>query len=480
MKYVILWLLSLCLTFSPFSGFSIGIMNVMSNVNNAKPEPVIEQEPVDKPAEIPVEEPQGRNITLNNTLDLDGYCTIMIPSEYFTLRDDSTFVKKSIRYNDKKSKAIMSYVTNISEDADIPGYIVREAAGLDIVTNSKHEVEYKSGTWMVVPANKEIDNCYPTVYYITSEDETTAFWIRVDRHKDTDEEEFEEVITAIIDSYNLYYIGGTVFDTPTGGYYAENDVVGQEVVGDTTDYKKNEQGNEVWDSGDTGFDRRAEIASKWDSMEIIIDDNKIKLPCTLKDIEEAGFTPNDNNIKTDTYHIEPDLARDVMCSNEKGTNITLSFYNDSKTELRDISECTVIKIDIDTSEFVAVAPSEEDTSEENTENEDGSETDPESESDESTESDEEDSSEEDSTDPESVMNGDREFDNITHSIILPRGILLNVYTQDILDSYGEPNDKYRSESRLVYTWKKDGKYFTLECGAVKNIKHITMSTMENK
>ena len=522
MKYIILWLLSLCITFSPFGGFSIGVINFSNSVNkNKEPEPV--EEPVVEPAVAPVVEPEGRKITLNNTLDLDGYCTIMIPSEYWTLNtEDSTFTKKIVRYKDKKSRIIMSYLVNISDDADIPGYITREAAGLDIVTNSKHNVEYESGTWVVIPAEEVIDNCYCTVYYITSKDETTAFWMRVNRHEDTDEEEFNEVIDTIINSYNMYYIGGTIFDTPTSGFYAENNVDDHGVVSDTTDYKKNTQDNNVWDSDKQGFDFKADISSKWDSMEVIVDDHKLTLPCSLQDLQEADFTPNDTNVKTDTYYIESGASKEIVFSNSKGTMITMTFLNDSNTELKDISECAAVKIDIDTSEFISVINGEngtaepeegsEVTNEDNTEESNEETVDTEENSD-TNNSDSEDSNEEnnteennteennteennteennteenntededsDSTDPVNVMQGEKEFDNITHSVILPKGIMLNVYTQDIIDSYGEPNDRYRSESKLVYTWKKDGKYMTLECGAVKNIKHITLSTMENK
>lgn len=507
MKYIILWLLSLCITFSPFGGFSIGVINFSNSVNkNKEPEPV--EEPVVEPTVAPVVEPEGRKITLNNTLDLDGYCTIMIPSEYWTLNtEDSTFTKKIVRYKDKKSRIIMSYLVNISDDADIPGYITREAAGLDIVTNSKHNVEYESGTWVVIPAEEVIDNCYCTVYYITSKDETTAFWMRVNRHEDTDEEEFNEVIDTIINSYNMYYIGGTIFDTPTSGFYAENNVDDHGIVSDTTDYKKNTQDNNVWDSDKQGFDFKADISSKWDSMEVIVDDHKLTLPCSLQDLQEADFTPNDTNVKTDTYYIESGASKEIVFSNSKGTMITMTFLNDSNTELKDISECAAVKIDIDTSEFISVINGEngtaepeegsEATNEDNTEESNEETVDTEENSD-TNNSDSEDSNEgnnteennteenntededSDSTDPVSVMQGEKEFDSITHSVILPKGIMLNVYTQDIIDSYGEPNDRYRSESKLVYTWKKDGKYMTLECGAVKNIKHITLSTMENK
>lgn len=507
MQYIILWLLILCLTFSPFSGLSVGVMNFMSSTTNNEPE--VEPEPVIQPTEAPVEEPQGRKITLNNTLDLDGYCTIMIPSEYWTLnQEDSTFTKKITKYKDKKSKIIMSYLVNISDDADIPGYITRESAGLDIVTNSKHDVEYKSGTWTVIPAEEVIDGCYCTVYYITSKDESTAFWMRVNRHEDTDAEEFEEVITAIIDSYNMYYIGGTVFDTPTGGYYAEHGADDQGIVSDTTDYKKNTQENNVWDSDQQGFDFTADISLRWDSMEIIVDDHKLTLPCTLKDMEEADFKPNDPNVKYDTYFIDAGKSKDILFSNSKGTIVTMTFLNDSNKDLKDISECAAVKIDIDTSSFVAVANKdvdetnenneetneengEEQTTDEQTTDEQTKENNEQAEENEQTdetgeqtgeESGEqtEEESEEENTDPVSVMQGEKEFDSITHSIILPKGIMLNVYTQDIIDSYGEPNDRYRSESQLIYTWKKDGKYMRLECGAVKNIKHITISTMENK
>jgi len=403
---------------------------------------------------------KNNKVTLNNTLDLDGYCNIKIPSEYFDVLDESSFTRKVLRYKDKKTKVIMSYVTGIEEGTDIPGYIVREAADLDIVTNSKYNEELETGTWTIVPSEKPIDNNYPTVYYLLSEDETSAFWVRTNVYEESLGEEFDGIIREILNSIITYYGHGTVFNTPETGYYQDGEVDGAETIANTEEYNENTDENTVFDTGNYGYDLSAEIGLKWSDLEILVDGTKIKVPCTLQDMNEAGFKINDSKVISEdgTYPIGPS-GNDKIDFIKDGVTITSTFKNESNTDMMDIAECTITKIEINTTTFITKSEEEVDAAEEYIEQ----------------------SLEEDiDADTERLPERLKVFDSVGgHNVVLPGKIMINIYVQDLLDQYGDPNQTIRQKNMNVFTWddKDAGKQLVIGCGLVKNIQYISMSSM---
>lgn len=523
MRFIVTFLMIFSLLFGQYQPMSIPYIK-MFNTYKAHDEkvkqelakqPVVDMTPM---VSVP-DEGTDMTIKLNNTLDFDGYCTIRIPSKYFTvITEETTFTRKVIRYKDKRTRLEMNYVRNMDRDADVPGYIVREAAGVDIVTNSKHDVEYESGTWTVVPADKPIDGVNVRVYYIAEQNDNdgsqSAFWIRANVYPDTDNEEFEKVLTEILNSYNMYYLGNPIFEVPTGGFYADHDVSG-DTIADTTDWKDNSQDHTVFQTEDQGFVFGASISSNWRDMEIIIDDNLIKLPCTLQDFYDAGFVINDPKVKTDQVSIMSGTSIKYMVSNKNGTAVELTALNTSNSDRRTVYECDVVKLDIDTSKFVLVAGengessesengeasgenSGEQSTEENsektseevgTENESGTEEQTgetgTEESETEAEESETEAEESEQVETETVVNlgqvpFEQEYDGIAkdHKVVLACGVTLNIYTTDLLAAYTDNGLNITTEPETaVYTWKFENKSMTIKTGLIKNIKHITLSTI---
>lgn len=453
---------------TPMQSLSIPVI-AYNNANNRIEAEIAAKEELERQLQAELEakrlleeKESDTEIVMNNTLDLDGYCTIRIPNKYFEVSGESTFTKKVLRYKDKKSKVIMGYVTGIGEGTDIPGYIVREAAGLDIVTNSKYDEEMESGAWTVVPANKVIDNNYQTVYYIVSKDENSAFWVRTNVYEESVGDEFDKVIHEILNTYSCYYGGGTVFETPETGYYGDGNIGGDDTIANTDDYSQNTGENTVFNTGNYGYDVSADIGLKWSDMEVLIDNAKVRVPCLLEDIIGAGFELNDDKVvSTDgTYPIEKS-STDKLAFTRDGVEIDCHFYNESNSDMKDISECTITKIEINTTKFISKSNEEVKEIEQNIEK-----------------ALEEDAEE----DTERISEKDKVFDLVGgHSIVLPGKVMINIYVQDLLDQYGDPSQTIRQKDMSIFIWedKEGGKQMTLGCGLVKNIKYISMSSMND-
>jgi hypothetical protein len=458
MSTIVNWLLILSLIVSQLSPFSLVFLKI-SNMQRNNVE-VVEEQPIEVVQE-PVVEETGLNVRLNNTLDLDGYCTIMIPSEYYeVLTEQSTFTKKVIRYIDNKSKITMSYVTNISRDADVPGYIVKELAEVDTVTNDKYDKDYNGQTWVVVPAKNQEDKKNIRVYYKLSSDKKTAFWMKIEVYEDSDDEDFDTILTKIIESYNMYYVGETVFETPTTGYYAENSTDGDGTIGNTTEYKANTTENNVYKTT-VGFIEDADISYSWRDLEIIIDGNRIDLPCSIQDLYDLDFELNDTRIKDDSTEIQAGKTETVSMTNSNGASVTFTVLNSSNAELKSVYDCTVVKLAVDTSKILILTNDNKDgTTEEETETENGEETTEETETESSSES--------------------KTTSDINDRVILPGGITTEVYTEDLLSYYGTYSSTTPMNSEVQYVWRSDMKYMKIRAGVVQGIKYIELSSIEEE
>ena len=107
--------------------------------------------------------------------------------------------------------------------------------------------------------------------------------------------------------------------------------------------------NDTWDY-DEDFDEGVNNPSgPWTSYEFILEGKTYKLPVAYNDFVEAGWeidSASDRRTKvqgdSEEYYI--------MVSNEKGEEIHLTFYNDSK-ETKPITECLVTSIDVEDTEL---------------------------------------------------------------------------------------------------------------------------------
>ena len=145
MKVILNFLLCMCLLFSqmtPFTPLAYKLNNlnkkeVVDNTTNNENNAIDNTEITE---DIGSDTEDDTKVKVSNfiTLDLDGYCTIDIPLSHFTVNEsNSTSTYKQIDYNDNKTRLFMSYITDMDTTADIPGYIAKEVAGVDTVTNDK-------------------------------------------------------------------------------------------------------------------------------------------------------------------------------------------------------------------------------------------------------------------------------------------------------------------------------------------------------
>lgn len=230
---------------------------------------------------------------------MEGYCTLNIPLSHFVINESNcTPTYKQIDYSDNKTRLYMSYITNMSTDTDIPGYISNEVAGVDTVTNDKMPITYGTYDWVRVKADHQEDDCNIYVYYTLSRDKTSAFWIKAKVSLESDDEKFHDIMEQMLNTYYLYAVSGTIFDTPTTGFY-ENYDSNDGTVADTSDYQANSDKNNVFKSRG-GYVIGADISNNWKDLEIILDGTKFSLPSTVSSFENAGFELNDDTVNRDS------------------------------------------------------------------------------------------------------------------------------------------------------------------------------------
>lgn len=365
----------------------------------------------------------------NYTLELEGYGTFGFHSSYFSVVDSlTTNVKKTIRYKDNKSKITVSYITGLSSDIDIPGYITREVAGVDTVTNDKYRLDVFGKEWMIVPSKNQVDGMNVYVCYLLSKSSTHAIWMRIDVDPSVDNDvelNFkDDILFRMLESVNVYYIGDTVFDTPTGGYYADKEDSGDGTSGDTEGWESNDDDNNVYQPTQ-GF-VNADISKNWDSLEVIIKGKKLKVPCTVTELNNLGFVIDDSSNMGLEDVISAGASVELTATNKGNAYININVFNDSNSEDKKVKDCRISSIDIDLSNFKYIADMSQDY------------------------------------------------------IILPGGITTEVYTDDIVKTYGTPtkNESIQDNGSITkkLTWQLGSKRVTIYSGVVAYITRIEIDS----
>lgn len=457
MKTILNFLLCMCLLFSQMTPFT----PLVSKLNNLNKTEVVENEPPVQDTEAVTEtqptegevETEEYSAKASNfiTLDMDGYCTLNVPLSHFSVNDGNcTATYKQIDYNDNKTRLYMSYITNMDTTADIPGYIAKEVAGVNTVTNDKTPIAYGSYDWVKIKADHQEDDCNIYIYYTLSKDKTSAFWIKAKVAAESDDEKFNDIMTQMLNTYYLYAVSGTLFDTPTTGYY-ENYDNNNGTVADTSDYQANSNVNNVFQSRG-GYVIGANISNDWKDLEIILDGTKFSLPSTVASFENAGFELNDLSVNitednTRDLDVYRGQTKTLTYKNSNGTVVSLTVYNDDASEIRKFNECQVVAITIDAEKFVDVVAT--------------------------------DSSEvyNDET-AASDMTATNAKDNFNHELILPGGITWGVYTDDLKSYYGMCTQTNYTTGIQMLKWKSGNKQMIIRTNTVHDIRYVQLSCIE--
>lgn len=457
MKTILNFLLCMCLLFSQMTPFT----PLVSKLNNLNKTEVVENEPPVQDTEAVTEtqptegevETEEYSAKASNfiTLDMDGYCTLNVPLSHFSVNDGNcTATYKQIDYNDNKTRLYMSYITNMDTTADIPGYIAKEVAGVNTVTNDKTPIAYGSYDWVKIKADHQEDDCNIYIYYTLSKDKTSAFWIKAKVAAESDDEKFNDIMTQMLNTYYLYAVSGTLFDTPTTGYY-ENYDNNNGTVADTSDYQANSNVNNVFQSRG-GYVIGANISNDWKDLEIILDGTKFSLPSTVDSFENAGFELNDLSVNitednTRDLDVYRGQTKTLTYKNSNGTVVSLTVYNDDASEIKRFNECQVVAITIDAEKFVDVVAT--------------------------------DSSEvyNDET-AASDMTATNAKDNFNHELILPGGITWGVYTDDLKSYYGMCTQTNYTTGIQMLKWKSGNKQMIIRTNTVHDIRYVQLSCIE--
>lgn len=448
MKMLLDILLCMCLLFSQLSPFT----PVVYKLNNLDSKPVIDENAGDNTivyipsTEDNTEEDDKYSAKAYNfiTLDMEGYCTLNIPLSHFSINEgNSTPTYKQADYNDNKTRVYMSYITNMSKSTDIPGYISNKVAKVDTVTNDKMTITYGTYDWVRIKADHQEDECNIYIYYTLSKDKTSAFWLKAKVDVNSDNDKFHDIMEQTLNTYYLYAVSGTLFETPTTGFY-ENYENKDGTVADTSDYEANSDKNNVFSSRG-GYVLGADISDDWKDMEIILDGTKFSLPCTVQDFEKVGFELNDPTVRDDRdLDVYRTNKKTLTYKNSNGTVVSLTVVNDDANSTKKFKDCQVIALTIDAEKFIDVVL----TKENEIYNEETA---------------------------ASNMTAANAKDRFNHELILPGGITWGVYGDDLKSYYGLCTQSNYQIGIPQYKWKSGNKQMIIRTNTVYGIKYVQIA-----
>jgi len=424
MKTFLTMLMCACLAIAPLTPFLIIPTSVemkMLEIEEQRKED--ENENTAGEAQKPVTDSQVENKYIpkpNFNLDIEGYGTFGFNTRYFSTIDElCSNTYKVLKYNDQKSRFYFGFVTGLTSDLDVPGYITIETAGVDTVTNAKYNLQVGDNNWMVVPAKNQINGQNVYVYYLLSKDGTHAIWFRADISPESDNEELQNILYYMLDSVNVYYIGKTIFDTPNTGYYEGKDFDNNNYGENQGQYEENDEDNNVYKPS-MGF-TDAEISDNWDSFEVLINNVKVVIPCSMQQLIDSGFVLDDSTGVDAETEIMPNTVYEFAMNNGGSAVIRVTVNNESNSESKMIKDCKISKLVIDFSEFKYAA------------------------------------------------------DLPTEYVVLPGGVIKNIYTNDLLSTYGTPAIQETVGDRTKkYIWKSGNKSLVIQCGVVAYIDRIEL------
>ena len=360
MKFLTIMFTILTMSFSQLSGFAtLAIRNLASA--SSSPEPITsvsdtptETQAVDTVSEDTAQEEGSSHKEVGSfiTVELEGYCTIEVPQTHFKDSPNySSTTQKQFLYTDDKSKVRLGFVTNLQDNIDVAGFITQEVAGVDIMTNDKQNITYGDKEYVVVNSPDPINGLNVRVYYL--ERPGSAFWARVEVAPDSDDEEFESALAAMFQSIQVYYLdSGSVFETPTTGIYET-----MEQESSPSDNQNRYTETSMYNTlfGDRGgYVEDADIPTNWTSMQMIVDGEKIQVPCTPQDLYSAGFRVNQSNLATDNdgnYLLAALQTATVNFVNDNGTVIVTTIENESGTDRVKLDDCSITSILVDRANF---------------------------------------------------------------------------------------------------------------------------------
>lgn len=477
MKSILAFIISFCLAVPQLQPLGICMYksasnNKDNNVTDSTEDNTL-QDSTQQASEVvePSTEDADSDISTNYTVDIDGYATVNINNTMFTqVAEMSSSTKQVWKYQDQKTRITMSYITNLDSSLDIPGYMCKEVAGIDTLTNSKYEEDHAGKTWMIIPADKVINDMNCTVYYVLDDDSATAFWMLVQQAPESvSDTELNASITAIMDSYNCYYSSSTVFKTPTTGYYKDKAEKDNTVAKDTDQYLADSKDNTVHKTNDVGFTGAA-ISDDWEDMQIILDGVKYQLPNPLSTFLQGGYFLNDYYVTSGKTEIDPAAQVDVQLLNNKGTTITATIINTSTTKTRKAMNCAVIKLVVDSAMFVPASKAKKIKT--------GKETDTKTTKKSSKKSKSNNGKKKSSS---SKKTSSKKSSTSDHEVIIAKGIDFDIYLEDLLSSFGD-DCYYESlgDKMNQYTWKNKDDSMIIITGPVQGIKKVTLSTVANE
>ena len=360
MKFLTIMFTILTMSFSQLSGFAtLAIRNLASTSSSPEPITSVSDTPTETQAVNTVSEDTAQEGGSSHkevgsfiTVELEGYCTIEVPQTHFKDSPNySSTTQKQFLYTDDKSKVRLGFVTNLQDNIDVAGFITQEVAGVDIMTNDKQNVTYGDKEYVVVNSPDPINGLNVRVYYL--ERPGSAFWARVEVAPDSDDEEFESALAAMFQSIQVYYLdSGSVFETPTTGIYETMEQ--ESSPSDNQDrYTETSMYNTLF--GDRGgYVEDADIPTNWTSMQMIVDGEKIQVPCTPQDLYSAGFRVNQSNLATDNdgnYLLAALQTATVNFVNDNGTVIVTTIENESGTDRVKLDDCSITSILVDRANF---------------------------------------------------------------------------------------------------------------------------------
>lgn len=282
--------------------------------------------------------------------ELTGYCIVEVPTSHFTLVDSkSSSTKAEYTYRDNLSYIDISFNTSI-KDGD-----TEQLA--KIVSNYSEEPEHKTIDCDGIEAIQvedatNTDGFSRVSWYVLKGN--SVFIVDAYIAPEVEREAFYGAVSKLISTLNTYYISGTVFKTPTSGYYENNTVTEPTETTESNSSENTSENSTNQEQTDepemVGVIKTTEVSNNWKDLTFKLDGDMLGMFETVSEYLKLGYKIKDIDVIGDK--VRGGYESTLILYKDDGVTIRVGAKNPTDSTLK-VEALTVTKLEVNIEDFGA-------------------------------------------------------------------------------------------------------------------------------
>jgi len=281
--------------------------------------------------------------------ELDEYGFVELPSSHLTLNKDKSSNKEKVYdYLDGLSYLKIYYKINLTDDE--LNSLGRKVCGL---VEEPEYTDYVVGKYQVkeLTTSTQYDGFNRKIWCRIKGKSVMVFDFYTAPGLDTSP--INELMQDVLNTINVYYVSGTVFETPSTGYYASNDFLDnkdkeedkQVITTKPVEYE-NEEGYVGGQYSGTVVTNL--VTNDWRDLVLYLDGDKLWVPSRVDDFTNLGYKIKDASAIGDL--VKPGYDSTIVLYKDNGVTIRLKAKNNTDSSLR-VGALEVTTLTIDSDDF---------------------------------------------------------------------------------------------------------------------------------